>query len=224
MTQLSLRWFLVLFLLPTAATGQEVPVMEHELENGLKLLLVPRPGDPNIAAGWIARVGSVYERPGITGVAHLFEHMMFKGTHTIGTRDIENDLQIIEQLDAVRAELEVEESKLQEAHRLGQIDDPQDPAGRSERHVELLERFEELVARQSELVIKEDFSRLYSSQGASGMNAGTSYDFTIYFVNVPANKLRAVVLDGVRQIAQPGLSRVLCGARRRSRGTAVAHR
>ena len=189
MTQLSLRWFLVLFLLPTAATGQEVPVMEHELENGLKLLLVPRPGDPNIAAGWIARVGSVYERPGITGVAHLFEHMMFKGTHTIGTRDIENDLQIIEQLDAVRAELEVEESKLQEAHRLGQIDDPQDPAGRSERHVELLERFEELVARQSELVIKEDFSRLYSSQGASGMNAGTSYDFTIYFVNVPANKL-----------------------------------
>ena len=189
MTQLSLRWLFVLFLLPTAATGQEVPVMEHELENGLKLLLVPRPGDPNIAAGWIARVGSVYERPGITGVAHLFEHMMFKGTHTIGTRDIENDLQIIEQLDAVRAELEVEESRLQEAHRLGQIEDPQDPAGRSERHVELLERFEELVARQSELVIKEDFSRLYSSQGASGMNAGTSYDFTIYFVNVPANKL-----------------------------------
>ena len=75
-------------------------VVEHELDNGMTLLLVPRPGDPNVAAGWVARVGSVNERPGITGVAHLFEHMMFKGTQTIGTRDIEQDLQIIEQLDA----------------------------------------------------------------------------------------------------------------------------
>ncbi len=46
-----------------------------------------------------------------------------------------------------------------------------------------------MLERQSELLIKEDFSRIYTGQGASGMNAGTSYDFTIYFVNVPANKL-----------------------------------
>ena len=189
MTQLTLRWLFVLAFFPSAALGQEVTVIEHELENGLKLLLVPRPGDPNVAAGWIARVGSVYERPGITGVAHLFEHMMFKGTRTIGTRDIEADLEIIAQLDAVRRELEVEEANLLAAHRLGQLDNPQDPAVRSARHVELLERFRELIAQQSELVVKEDFSRVYSSQGASGMNATTSYDFTLYFVNVPANKL-----------------------------------
>ena len=190
MTLLPPRVVLILALLsPTVAFGQEVPVIEHELENGMKLLLVPRPGDPNIAAGWIARVGSVYERPGITGVAHLFEHMMFKGTHTIGTRDIEEDLEIIERLDALKAELEVEEARLLQAHRLGEIDDPQDPAVRSATHVDLLERFDELLARQSELLIKEDFSRLYSGQGASGMNAMTSYDFTLYFVNVPANKL-----------------------------------
>ena len=179
----------VLLLLPAAATGQEVRVIEHELDNGMTLLLVPRPGDPNIAAGWVAKVGSVNERPGITGVAHLFEHMMFKGTHAIGTTDIEQDLRIIEELDALKAEIRIEEAHLTELQRLGKIDDPQDPDARSPRHQELLDEFEALLARQSELLIKEDFSRVYTGQGASGMNAGTSYDFTIYFVNVPANKL-----------------------------------
>ena len=191
MTMLPIRIIalFVLLLLPAAAAGQEVRVIEHELDNGMNLLLVPRPGDPNIAAGWIARVGSVNERPGITGVAHLFEHMMFKGTHSIGTTDIEQDLGIIEELDALKAELRVEEARLIERERLGEIDDAQDPDARSPRHRELLEEFDALLARQSELLIKEDFSRIYTGQGASGMNAGTSYDFTIYFVNVPANKL-----------------------------------
>ena len=94
-----LCFLLGIVLLAGSAGAQQVDVVEHRLDNGLTLLLVPRPGDPNVAAGWIAKVGSVYERPGITGVAHLFEHMMFKGTRTIGTRDIEQDLQIIEQLD-----------------------------------------------------------------------------------------------------------------------------
>ena len=78
----------------TPAVAQQVPVEEVVLDNGLTLLLLPRPGDPNVAAGWVAKVGSVHERPGITGVAHLFEHMMFKGTAAIGTRNIEQDLQL----------------------------------------------------------------------------------------------------------------------------------
>ena len=175
--------------LAAPAPAQEVQVVEHVLDNGMTLLLVPRPGDPNVAAGWVAKVGSVNERPGITGVAHLFEHMMFKGTHAVGTRDIEEDLRIIDALDALRADLQVEEARLVERHRLGVIDDPNSPDARSPRHRELLDEFDALLARQGELVIKEDFSRLYTGQGASGMNAGTSYDFTIYFVNVPANKL-----------------------------------
>jgi len=171
------------------AQAQEVPVIEYELENGMQLLMVPRPGDPNIAAGWIASVGSVYERPGITGVAHLFEHMMFKGTHTVGTTNIDEDLAIIEQLDQVKAKLTIEEAALLEAHRLGRIDDPNAPEGRSSQHQELLQEFDDLLARQQEILVKEEFSRIYTEQGASGMNAGTSYDFTVYFINVPANKL-----------------------------------
>lgn len=176
-------------LLATTVAAQEVAVEEVVLDNGMTVLLLPRPGDPNVAAGWVAKVGSVYERPGITGVAHLFEHMMFKGTSTIGTRNIEQDLQLIAQLDQVKTDIRIEEAGLLEAHRLGRIDDPNDPARRSSRHQELLEEFDALLAEQEELIIKEDFSRIYSGQGASAMNAGTSYDYTIYFVNVPANKL-----------------------------------
>ena len=189
MRQLPWCVLMAILVLPGAAGAQQVDAIEHRLDNGLTLLLVPRPGDPNVAAGWVAKVGSVYERPGITGVAHLFEHMMFKGTQTIGTRDIEQDLRIIEQLDDLRVEIQAAEVELDRRYQLGVIDDPVDPAARSPRHRELLDDFEALLARQSDLLLKEDFSRIYTAEGASGMNAGTSYDFTIYFINVPANKL-----------------------------------
>jgi len=54
---------------------------------------VERHDDPSVAGGWVAHVGSANERPGITGIAHLFEHMMFKGTPTIGTTNYERDLE-----------------------------------------------------------------------------------------------------------------------------------
>ena len=84
---------LVLLVLAAApAVAQKVEVDELTLDNGMKFLLVPRTDQPNsIACGWVAQVGSVNERPGITGISHFFEHMMFKGTTTIGTRDPERD-------------------------------------------------------------------------------------------------------------------------------------
>jgi predicted Zn-dependent peptidase len=92
---------LVIFLSVQFAAAQKVPVQEIVLENGMRLLLVPRKGDPNVAAGWVAKVGSVNERPGITGLSHLFEHMMFKGTQAIGTKDIAENLKLIKEMDDV---------------------------------------------------------------------------------------------------------------------------
>lgn len=81
----------VLSLAPSALAQQVEPEILN-LPNGMKFLLVPRHDQPNtIAAGWLAKVGSVNERPGITGISHFFEHMMFKGTDTIGTRDAKRD-------------------------------------------------------------------------------------------------------------------------------------
>src|ERR1700675_560353 len=106
------RATLLFFCIFSCLQAQHVPVQEVRLENGMKLLLVQRKGAPNIAAGWIAKVGSVNERPGVTGISHLFEHMMFKGTQTIGTKDIEKDLKLNLELDRVKAELRKEEQSL----------------------------------------------------------------------------------------------------------------
>ena len=161
------------------APAQEVEVQEHILDNGMRLLLVPREGDPNISCGWVARVGSVNERPGVTGVAHLFEHMMFKGTHTLGTKDIDRDLELIAKLDDVKAQIREEEAVLVESYRVGQIEDPTAADNRSERHQELLAEFENLLKVQSELLVKDEFTRIYTSQGGSGMNAFTSVLFAM---------------------------------------------
>jgi Predicted Zn-dependent peptidases len=119
----------------------------------------------------------------------LFEHMMFKGTQTIGTKNIEEDLKINVELDRVKAELRKEEQAIAVRLRLGEITDLKDPKVRTPRHQELLAEFDRLNARQRELLVKAEFDKIYTSAGATGMNAGTSEDYTIYFVSVPANKL-----------------------------------
>jgi predicted Zn-dependent peptidase len=188
MKRISLSLLAVL-LCAYVVAAQKVPVQEVVLDNGMRLLLVPRKGDPNVAAGWIARVGSVNERPGITGLSHLFEHMMFKGTHAVGTKNIDENLKLIKEMDAVRAELRQEEQALILKARRGEIANTKDPQFRSARHKELLAKFEELTKREKELMVKDEFDRIYTTAGGSGMNAGTSNDFTVYFINVPANKL-----------------------------------
>jgi predicted Zn-dependent peptidase len=174
---------------PVSLLAQQVPVQEYVLENGLRVLMVPRKGDPNIAAGWVARVGSVNERPGITGLSHLFEHMMFKGTRAIGTSNIQEDLKLMERMDAVKAELRKEEQEQIRRLRLGEITDLKDPKNRTARHQELLGQLTQLEEGQKKLLVKNEFDKIYTSAGASGMNAGTDHDYTVYFINVPANKL-----------------------------------
>ncbi|HEU4597066.1 MAG TPA: pitrilysin family protein [Pyrinomonadaceae bacterium] len=180
---------LTVLLCAHIVAAQKVPVQEVMLDNGMRLLLVQRRGDPNVAVGWVARVGSVNERPGITGLSHLFEHMMFKGTHVIGTKDHAAHSKVLAEMDKVRAELRREELALIQKARLGEISDAKDPKNRSAKHQQLRARFEELTKQEKELMIKDEYDRIYTTAGGSGMNAGTSNDFTIYFINVPANKL-----------------------------------
>src|SRR5712671_7006300 len=106
------RATLLIFCLFSSLCAQHVPVQEVRLENGMKVLMVQRKGAPNVAAGWIAHVGSVNERPGITGISHLFEHMMFKGTRVVGTKDIDANLKVIDEMDSVRAQIQKEDQAL----------------------------------------------------------------------------------------------------------------
>jgi predicted Zn-dependent peptidase len=181
--------FILLAIIALPISAQQVDVIEHELENGIQILMVQRPGDPSVAAGWVAHVGSVNERPGITGMAHLFEHMMFKGTRTIGTKDFAADRRIIEKKDSLRVLMQEEESALRAMQRRGLIDDIRNPDNWTDRYKELESEIRALIEEQREIIVKDELDRIYSNAGATGLNAGTSNDFTIYFINVPSNKI-----------------------------------
>lgn len=171
------------------AWGQQLAVLEKTLSNGMRLLMVERHDDPSVSGGWVAHVGSSNERPGITGIAHLFEHMMFKGTPTIGTKDYAQDLEIIREQEAVREEMRREEARLRAAYRRGEVEDLMKIENRTERLKELDRKFQELIDRQRQILVKNEFDRIYTTAGGSGMNAFTSEDMTAYFITVPANKL-----------------------------------
>jgi predicted Zn-dependent peptidase len=180
----------VLLALPAAAAETpQIEVEEHVLSNGMMWLLYQNHDSPAITAGWTARVGSVNERPGITGLSHFFEHMMFKGTHTIGTTDIEADLRIIEEQERVREEMRDEREVLREKLRRGEIDDLADPESWTPRYRELNAEFDDLVKQQREIIVKDELDRIYTSNGAEGLNAGTTEDLTLYFVRIPSNRL-----------------------------------
>jgi len=178
---------LLLWSLPV--TAQKVPVVEKTLTNGLRLLLVERHDEPSVAGGWVAHVGSSNERPGMTGITHLFEHMMFKGTQTIGTKNYPRDLEIIAAQERVRDQMRQEERKMRADYRLGKINDLLQPESKTPRYRELEKEFNQLIADQRGILVKNEFDRIYSGAGGSGMNAFTSEDMTAYFVTVPANKL-----------------------------------
>ncbi len=173
----------------TAPTAAAVPVEEFELDNGMRFLLVNRPELTTVAAAWVAHVGSADERPGITGLAHFFEHMMFKGTHTIGTKDIERDLEIIAEQEAVQERIRAELREQRRRWRLGEIDDPYDPDHRTDTLNALRAEFQGLVEEQRELMVKDELDKVYTDGGGTSLNAFTSNDFTVYINQLPANRL-----------------------------------
>lgn len=191
-SQLTKRTVLGLILalaLTAGAPAQQVPVVEKTLSNGMRMLMVERHNEPTIAAGWVAHVGSANERPGITGIAHLFEHMMFKGTHTIGTKDYAKDREIITRQETIRDEMRKEEAQMRVALRRGQIDDLLKPENATPRWRELKKEFDDLIAQQRALMVKDEFDLVYTTGGGTRLNAMTSNDQTTYFITVPANKL-----------------------------------
>jgi predicted Zn-dependent peptidase len=181
---------LAVLALPTsAAENPQIEVEEILLDNGMTWLLYESHDSPTVMAGWTALVGSANERPGITGLSHFFEHMMFKGTHTIGTKDIEADLRIIEEQERVRKEMRAEKAVMRARLRRGEIDDLADPESWTQRYRELSAEFDDLVQQQREIIVKDEMDRIYTRNGGEFLNAFTSEDQTAYFLRIPRNRL-----------------------------------
>ena len=183
----------VVALLSPAPRAQslEERVVQVSLDNGMRFLIVRRGTAPVFSANLRFRVGGVDDRSGASGLAHLFEHMAFKGTSVIGTRDAGKEAEILDALDRVARDLQ------QELDR----GDAADPA----RLDALRSEMKSLTDRHQALAVKDEFSEIYNGNGAVGLNASTSADLTSYIVSLPSNRLELWCLLESARLRDPVL-------------------
>jgi len=167
-------------------------VIEKILPNGLKVLMVKRPQAPLVRCILAYRVGSVNERPGITGISHFHEHMMFKGTYSMGIKPgtLEKDMDYDRQIDALMDQVVEEESKIKD----------RDAA----KIVALKKQISDLITKQkAETIASEEIWGAYQQAGGTGINASTGNEMTQYYVTLPKNKLELYLALEADRLANP---------------------
>ena len=167
-----------------APSGLADRVIEHRLANGLTILMVERHQAPVVSLNMTFGVGGVNEQVGQTGLAHLYEHMAFKGTSTVGTKDYEKEKPILDELHRIGTELERRQRDL--ARRSADV--PADPAEKANLEG-LQKRFKELQDQAVQYVAGNEMALLYQRHGGVGLNASTGKDLTRYVINLPSNRL-----------------------------------
>ncbi len=160
------------------ALGQDLRSFEakttvHVLPNGWTFILVERHQAPVFSFSTHANVGSAQEVSGITGLAHMFEHMAFKGTETIGTTNYAEEKKAIAALEAAY--------QAYQAERLA-------PHGDADKAAKLFKDFKAKQADADRYVVKNEFPDIVNREGGIFLNAFTNTDETVFFYSLPANK------------------------------------
>ncbi|WP_213278296.1 M16 family metallopeptidase [Chryseobacterium indologenes] len=150
-------------------THDENNVRIYTLKNGLKVFLAQNFDAPRIQTFIPVRTGSNNDPADNTGLAHYLEHMMFKGTSKIGTQNWEKEKELLDQISALYEEHKAE----------------QDP----EKKKEIYKKIDEVSQEASQYAIANEYDKAISSLGASGTNAHTWFDETVYKNNIPNNEL-----------------------------------
>lgn len=177
---------LILLVHPVWAQDEmQFKVQEFTLDNGLKFLVVERHTAP-VFSGYISvGAGSACEKIGDIGTAHLLEHMMFKGSQTVGTTDYQAEHEIMVKEDSVWAKIDLANRKT----RYIKINHPD----KLDEHLQYIDNLnsilDSLTALSSQYVIQNEFDLIYTKNGADGLNANTGYDVTNYFVSLPSNRI-----------------------------------
>jgi predicted Zn-dependent peptidase len=167
-------------LLGTQARGQDLASFEKRvttkvLRNGLTVIVCERPEAPVFSYTTAVDVGAAQEVPGITGLAHMFEHMAFKGTESIGTTDAAAEKAALAKVEEAYAAYDHERRR---------------EVGRDEARVKTLEKaWQDAVADADRYVIPNQFSEILERRGAEGLNAHTASDSTWYEFSLPSNRL-----------------------------------
>lgn len=149
-------------------------VRTHTLNNGMKFIVLERQEIPVVAFHVYADVGSANESYGITGISHLLEHMAFKGSKIVGTRDYEAEIKILNEMDALYDQIKREEAN---------------PTPDESKIKEMQDRFETLRRKAKDYVINNEYIDMITREGDQGVNAYTSNDATQYINSLPSNKL-----------------------------------
>jgi predicted Zn-dependent peptidase len=150
-------------------------VVKAKLKNGLTVLMLERHISPTVALYIRHLVGAVDEKKGESGAAHLLEHMMFKGTTTIGTKNYSEEKILLQKIEQTGEALDKESRKAQKT----------DP-----KIIEnLTSQLKKLQIQHKQYFIANEIDRLYTENGGLDMNASTGQDVTTYNVSLPANKI-----------------------------------
>src|ERR1700679_3509673 len=157
-----------------ADSSFNLPVVEKVLKNGLTVLVLERPGVPVVSFAFLQPVGAQDAPKGKTGLPHMLEHMMFKGTETIGTKSYAKEKPILDEMDKVAAAVNDERAK---------------PEPSPDKLKALAEQIRKLQDEQHQLGVNNELSNIYTLNGGQSLNAWTSQDATAYTVTLPANKV-----------------------------------
>ena len=163
-----------------AASAQDLASFEKRvtlkrLDNGLTLLVLERPEAPVFSFYTHVDVGADREVPGITGLAHMFEHMAFKGTDVIGTTDAAAEKAALQKVEQAYTAYDLERRRM---------------VGRDEKKLAELEKaWKEAIAQADRFVVPNAFGEIVDREGGVGLNASTSTDETDYFYSFPSNRL-----------------------------------
>ncbi|MFI5183078.1 MAG: M16 family metallopeptidase [Vicinamibacteria bacterium] len=170
----------VSLLTPFAASAQDLASFEKRvtrkvLPNGLRILVCERREAPVFSFLTHVDVGSDREVPGTAGLAHMFEHMAFKGTDTIGTTDFAAEKIALEKVEVAYAAYDLERRR---------------PVGRDDKRLADLEKaWKAAMAEADQYVVRNAFGEIIEREGGVGLNASTGNEATRYHYSLPANRL-----------------------------------
>lgn len=162
----------------------QAQIEDFQLRNGLRFIVMRRPQAPVVSVLTYAAVGGADERPGQTGIAHFLEHLAFKGTTTIGTRNYAEEAPLLTELDQLNRQLQRAQAQGQDTTALTQ-------------------RFQAVQAQAAQYVRQNEFGQRLENAGAIGLNATTSADATTYFCSLPAQQLELWMALEAERFRQP---------------------
>ncbi len=174
------RPLVALLLLTALAAAQDVASFEKRitvkhLPNGLTILICERPEAPVFSFFTLVDAGSAQDPMSETGLAHMFEHMAFKGTDKIGTTDYAAEKPALEKVEAAYAAYITERDK---------------EVGRDEAKLKELEKaWKDATAAADKYVVPNQFGKIIEQSGGQDLNAFTDYDETAYHYSLPSNRL-----------------------------------